>query len=79
VLAHERAVGAIRLPRRHVSIAGDLGDLRRVPLRVGVRQQAERRRTTRVMAHGAAIGQQRRDVFGVSESRGIAESDRLRA
>ena len=67
MLADERAIAGIGLPRRHEPLRGDLRDLRRVPFRVRVGEQAERRRSARVMTHAAAIVQQRRDVFRVGD------------
>jgi hypothetical protein len=65
MLADERAVAAVDLPRGHEPTPGDICNLPRVPLRVIVGHQGEWRGTLRVVAHGTAIAQERPDVFFV--------------
>ena len=67
MLIDERTVRRIGLPRRHVASFGDRRDERRAALHVVVGEQVERPRSARVMAHRAAIGDQRRDVFRVRD------------
>src|SRR5262249_58265065 len=66
MLADKRAVRWIRLPWRHEPLARDDSDLRRVALRLAEGRQAEGRRTALVMAHRAAILNQRCDVLRVA-------------
>jgi len=75
MLADERTVSRIRLPRRHEPVRGDGRDLRRPPFGIRVGEQAERRRSARVVAHAAAIGQQRRDVFREGDDRRFGGRD----
>ena len=69
MLTDERPIGWISLPRRHVTPARDERDLRRAALDVGVREKAERRGAVLVVAHRAAIGDERRDVFRIGDGR----------
>ena len=69
MLSDERTVVGIRLPRRHEAALRHRGDLRGAPFRVRVREQAERRGPAGVMAHVAAIDDERRDVFGEGDLR----------
>src|SRR6185295_8759756 len=63
LLADERTVGRIRLPRWHETLLRHRYDLRGAALRVVIGEQAERRRAAGVMTHAAALDEQRRDVL----------------
>src|SRR6185295_1603297 len=67
LLADERTVGRIRLPRRHETLFRHRRDLRGAALRVIVGEQAERGRTAGVMTHSAALDEQRRDVLRICD------------
>src|SRR5262245_43789948 len=62
MLIDERTVRRVGLPRRHVAPLGYSRDQSRSPFHIVVREQAEWPRPTRVMAHRAAIGDERRYV-----------------
>ncbi len=74
MLADERPVRRIHFPWWHVSRPGHVGDLSRMPLRIVVGQQRKRRGTVWLVAHPAAIRQQRGDValVGLCEHRRAA-------
>ena len=63
-LADERAKPIFGLPGRHVPAPGDGRDLRRPLFDLGIGDEAERRRSVRAMAAGAAVVEHRRDVPG---------------